>query len=289
MKQKFAALAGLMLVTLLLASTLTAASVSVVVSDFTHQDSPVQSLRYQQATFKVTNIGTSVESGLLELQASRTAGAPLLSFVSGVKNCEPGFPYNVHKDYTVNPGESVTFVLQGRNIPSGTYWPVVTHATGCFNSGGVPIDPISWGKRISSTAVTFGAASANVNDQCDNNYEAGAWLSDHGTMNCLTAVCNNPDSSSSSASCTKYAECNVGAVQSVTCAAGNTIDVRKCLDGMWTATDAKCPGEVIPAKPGDPPANTTSLFTQIKWGLVLTLLLVIFLLVVIGRRLGWFR
>lgn len=238
----------------ILAFTLLAASVSAVniaVSNFQAQDSAVVGDRFYKVTVKVSGTG-SVEQGIVELGLSDKSNIPFLAISESRQPCEATFPWNTHAYYKVGilgGYDSVTFTLTGRGIPDGTYYPIITHATGCFNAGAEPKEPYGYGKRITPNPVIFGDRTGNVNDQCDNPYTALQWVLAKGDTACIEATCFNPSSTSSEARCVKRAECANGAEQWSTCGDGSSIAVRSCVGGAWQTTGQNCPGDDEPLPP----------------------------------------
>lgn len=250
---------------LLLLFTLASASVSAVtveVTNFRFQDSATVSERYYAVSVKVSDTAspTVIEKGIVEMGLSKDSAIPFLGIFQPKSPCEATFPWNTHAYYEVSGllvgTDAVSFTLTGRGIPDGTYYPVITHATGCFNVGGQPKEPYGYGKRITGNAVVFGASTGNVNDQCNNPYEALQWVRAKGDVACLEAVCDNAASTSSTARCVRRAECAEGAQQWHTCVSGESIAVRSCVSGLWTATGTVCKAGSLPDTPVPTTPNT---------------------------------
>lgn len=241
---------------LFLMMTASASAVSISVSDITSQDSGIIGDRYYQAKVTISCVSGENTNGIVELGLSKDSTVPFATiWTSSQPPCEATFPWNTHVYYgcgTFSEGSLVsskTVTLTGRNIPDGTYYPVLTHATACFNSGGQPKEPYGYGKRITSNTFTFGNPTGNVKDQCNNPSEALQWVKAAGDVACQEAICNDAASTSSTAQCIRKSECADGAEQFTTCSAGNSLAIRGCVGGQWTATGKTCPTGTIPGEP----------------------------------------
>ena len=238
-------------------------AVKIDVYDFKWADSPNVGDRFYQVKVKVTATGQTDagngflgydEQGIVELNLAKDANTPFLAVAQSREPCAATFPWNVHTFYGLLKYESVTFTLTGRGIPDGTFYPVITHATGCFKDGAVIKEPYGWGKRITSFPVVFGSSTGNLLDQCDTPYTALQWVKGKGDVACKEAVCDNPASTSSVARCVRKGVCADGADQWTSCPDGSSFAARTCSDGAWKEnTGRNCP---IPA---EPPAATPEL------------------------------
>lgn len=222
------------------------AAVSIEISNFRSYDSVDVSERYYTVTVLVKDTvdATVIEQGIVELGLSKDSSTPFLSIVVQEQPCEATFPWNVHAYYKVSGllvgQDSATFTLRGMSVPDGTYFPVITHATGCFNAGGDAKEPYGWGKRITANAVVFGGSTGNLNDQCDNPYTALQYIKGSGDLACVEAVCDNAASTSSTARCVKKAICVDGAQQWLTCGDGSSVVTASCVGGAWVYENPVC-------------------------------------------------
>lgn len=207
---------------------------------------------YSQVTVTLKNTGSATEKGVLELAHSSLPFA----IVSAQGVCDPSFPNNVGRYYSLAPGESATVTLKADNFQSGgTYYPFLVHVNRCCTNGvdSFPCDakePFGWRYNLNDgKTISFNAPQSTSNDQCDTAFQAGEYLKTKGVYNCKTAVCENPSSSSSVAKCLEYG-CISGEEQYDVCADGSSVVVRKCVSGSWELTNSKCSEKPIPPEPG---------------------------------------
>lgn len=240
--KNFAILAILLALVL---SPLASASIQVVESTLT-QSSSDESKFMLYTTLK--NTGAVKEEGVFELAFFPTT----YSFFSSQKTCDPRFPYNVHRFYSLNPGESASFYLQS-TVPPGTYRAVITHATSCCTNGVNQYDCQAkqpYGFESTIRVVTVGNPTANQDDQCNTDYEAGVYLKNNGVLNCAVPKCNDAPSASSKAVCASVGECNTGAFQTQVCGDGVTqANVRYCNNAQWQLTGDVCPDVAVVDEP----------------------------------------
>lgn len=202
--------------------------------------------------------------GLLELAFYKSTFAVYQSPQSA---CSPDTPYNVHKQYSIGDGESTKITLSAQGVPAGTYKAVLTHVNRCCTTGTCyALQPFGWESIIRT--VTVQDPNANINDQCSTDYQAGQYLLRQGVFNCYAPVCDNPATSTSTARCATTGVCNTGSVQSVTCTAGQTIDVRKCVNAQWVSTGNVCPSEPVPSEPSPVVSPITSKSNFMLYGAI---------------------
>lgn len=195
------------------------------------------------------NTGSTTEEGIFELAFFPTT----FSFFGAQDSCDPRFPYNVNRFYSLKPGESASFTISA-TVPPGTYRAVLTHADRCCTNGVTTYSCNAkqpYGFESTIRVVTVGNPNANKDDQCNTDYEAGTYLKNKGTLNCAVPKCENPSTATSKAVCETVGECNSGAIQTQVCADGKTqANVRYCEAAMWKTTGDVCPTGTIPPEPG---------------------------------------
>ena len=197
------------------------------------------------------NTGSTTETGIIEL--AHYPEANTFSWVFQEQACDPEFPYNVYREYSINAGSSATFTITAHDIPDGTYKAVVTHATSCCTDGVNSYSceaktPLGF-EHVLERNVVIGDPTANQDDVCDTDYQAMQYLKSQNVLNCKVASCVDASGSSSTALCEEYGSCNTGATQSQVCADGTTLNVRYCNNAEWQDTGASCPDEPLPDEP----------------------------------------
>ena len=244
---------------ILLLLMMTFASATVTITDFKFDKTNESSAKL---SFQMKNTGSTVERGLVEMEFVKPGTT--LSIISEQSTCENPFPYNVHRDYYLNPGETAYLTLTATGIPSGTFDVAFNHADQCCNLGSCS-GKEPYGFRYKVTSVSFGDPYANKNDQCGNDFEAGQYLVSKGTLNCASPRCLDASTLQSVATCDAYGECNTGAVQTQECSDKKTfIQIRNCQNAKWVDTGSKCPSDpILP-----PPDNTKLPIFGILGGLV---------------------
>lgn len=256
----------IVIIALLLACATASATLQASYSDYYRTNIPILGVYKQGVTVELKNTGTTTEQGLVELQLQKASG--FQSVVSAQTACDYRTPWNVHRTYTLAPGQSATFDLTASNVPAGTYYPILVHVDQCCTDGvnGFPCaakSPWGWEYKLTPSPITFADPNANANDQCNTDYEALQYIHAHGNELCVSAVCKDASSLTSTAQCAASGECASGAIQSTVCPDGSSIDIRTCDSGAWHTTGATCTGAPIPPAP-----KARSINWQL-WGLII--------------------
>jgi hypothetical protein len=210
-------------------------------------------------TYKLTvglkNTGSVTETGILEVAFFK----PSNSFVNIQDACEPSFPWNVHKWYSVSPGETVSISLVAPLTGlEGTYNVVINHADACCNSVGGCLELEPYGFNNVIDTIVIGNPNANDADQCDNPFDAREYLESQGELSCAETSCVDAASSTSEAVCVVDGECRQGAKQAYNCPDGTVPDIRTCTDGEWVETGSVCAGSGVGSSGNLPPPPSVS-------------------------------
>lgn len=208
---------------------------------------------------KLSNSGSTVEAGILELQPSLA----YLSFVSAQSSCDARNTQDVHKSYSISPGETVDICLTSSGLSAGTYQLRLVHAVQCCaghpENACIGKDPYGLGGQV------VGQATITGGQQCTSNYQKQCygnnvyWYNSCGVKEGMAIACaasDFPDRGlcSQAACVTPPAQCGDGKCDAgesvITCSADCNERVSDtCGNGNCVAaageTEANCPGDCL--------------------------------------------